>query len=124
MSSEEANKIFNSRGGLEKEGIICKQPDHLFVAKIKGVDKIEVEVDTSNDNVAGITEDQPGAMGHLYEAEEDMYTFDAHYGQRVYTIRVSEIDTDNMTWYVRTPFGREGIPLKDDAGNEIYNLCL
>ena len=26
-----------------------------------------------------------------------------------------------MTWYVRTPFGREGIPVKDENGQEIYN---
>ena len=100
---------------------VLRNTHYKYTINIKGVDKIEVEVDTSNDNLDGITEDQPGAMGHLYEAEEDIYTFDAHYGQRVYTIRASEVDIDNMTWYVRTPFGREGIPLKDDSGQEIYN---
>ena len=100
---------------------ITRNTRYKYTINIKGVEKIEVEVDTSNDNKEGITEDQPGAMGHLYEAEEDIYTFDAHFGQRVYTIRASEVDTDNMTWYVRTPFGRQGIPLKDASGNEIYN---
>ena len=28
------------------------------------------------------------------EKEEDIYTFDAHYGQRVYTIRANEVDVD------------------------------
>ena len=100
---------------------VVRNTHYKYTINIKGVENIEVEVDTSNDNQPGITEEQPGAMGHLYEAEEDIYTFDAHFGQRVYTIRANEIDTENMTWYVRTPFGREGIPLKDDSGNEIYN---
>ncbi len=38
LSSEEANRIFGSRSEYDEEGIICKQPDHLFVAKIEGVD--------------------------------------------------------------------------------------
>ncbi|MBQ8335916.1 MAG: DUF4906 domain-containing protein [Bacteroidaceae bacterium] len=100
---------------------IQRNTHYKYTINIKGVENIEIEVDTSNDNLPGITENQPGAMGHLYEAEEDIYTFDAHYGQRVYTIKANEVDTDNMTWYVRTPFGREGIPAKDDTGKEIYN---
>ncbi len=100
---------------------ITRNTNYKYTINIKGVENIEVEVDTSNDNVEGITENQPGAIGHLYEAEEDIYTFDAHFGQRVYTIRANEVDTENMTWYVRTPFGREGIPMKDENGQEIYN---
>lgn len=100
---------------------INRNTHYKYTINVKGVDKIEVEVETSNDNQEGITEDQPGAMGHLYDAEEDTYTFDAHYAQRVYTIKANEVDVDNMTWYVRTPFGREGVPSKDASGNEIYN---
>ncbi len=100
---------------------VIRNTNYKYTINIKGVENIEVEVDTSNDNVEGLTENQPGAMGHLYEAEEDIYTFDAHFGQRVYTIRANEVDTENMTWYVRTPFGREGIPVKDENGQEIYN---
>lgn len=100
---------------------IERNTHYKYTINIKGVDKIETEVETSNDDEPGVTEEQPGAMGHLYEAEEDIYTFDAHYGQRVYTIRASEVDVENMTWYVRTPFGREGIPVKDNTGQEIYN---
>ena len=100
---------------------VVRNTHYKYTINLKGVENIEVEVDTSNDNQEGITENQPGAMGHLYEAEADMYTFDAHYGQRVYTIKASDVDTENMTWYVRTPFGREGIPSKDESGQEIYN---
>ena len=100
---------------------IVRNTYYKYTINIKGVDKIEMEVESSYDDQEGIIDEQPGAMGHLYEAEEDIYTFDAHYGQRVYTIRAVEIDTENMTWYVRTPFGREGIPQKDETGKEIYN---
>ena len=100
---------------------VVRNTHYKYTINIRGVDNIEIEVDTSHDNQSGVVENQPGAMGHLYEAEEDIYTFDAHYGQRVYTIRAVEVDTENMTWYVRTPFGREGIPMKDDTGKEIYN---
>lgn len=100
---------------------IVRNTHYKYTINIKGVESIEVEVNTSKDNISGITESQPGSMGHLYEAEEDIYTFDAHFGQRVYTINARDIDIENMTWYVRTPFGREGIPLKDENGQEIYN---
>ena len=100
---------------------VIRNTHYKYTIHIKGIDNIEIEVDTSNDNLAGIEENQPGAMGHLYEAQEDIYTFDAHYGQRVYTIKAGDVDVEHMTWYVRTPFGREGIPAKDEFGNEIYN---
>lgn len=101
---------------------VVRNTHYKYTINIKGVDNIELEVETSNDDTDGITENQPGAMGHLYEAEADTYTFDAHYGQRVYTIHADDVDTEHMTWYVRTPFGREGIPQKDaSSGNEIYN---
>ena len=37
LTSEEANRVFGSRGDVENDEIICKQPDHLFVAKVEGV---------------------------------------------------------------------------------------
>ncbi|MBQ2858232.1 MAG: DUF4906 domain-containing protein [Bacteroidaceae bacterium] len=108
--------------GKDKDNYdVVRNTHYKYTINIKGVDNIELEVETSNDNQSDITENQPGAMGHLYEAEADTYTFDAHYGQRVYTIHADDVDTEHMTWYVRTPFGREGIPQKDEFNNEIYN---
>ena len=100
---------------------IVRNTHYTYTINIKGVENIEVEVNTSNDEYAGITEDQPGAMGHLFDAEADSYIFDAHYGQRVYTINANDVDTEHITWYVRTPFGREGIPAKDGNNQEVYN---
>lgn len=92
---------------------IFRNTNYKYTLTIKGVNNIKVEVETSNDKVAGVTESQPGASGHLYTAESDLYTFDAHYGQRVYSLYAKDIDVDNMTWYIRTPFGREGVPAID-----------
>ena len=38
LSSEDANRIFGSRGDVEIDEVICKQPNHLFVAKIEDVE--------------------------------------------------------------------------------------
>ena len=101
---------------------ITRNTHYKYTINIRGVDNIEVEVKTSNDGTDGVVENQPGAMGNVYTVEEEVYTFDAHYGQRVYTFPVSSINADVTTWYVKTPFGREGIPVKDQlTGQEIYN---
>ena len=91
-----------------------RNTNYKYTINVKGVNNISVEVETGEEN-------QSGAMGHLYQAQEDIFTFDAHYGQRVYNFNANEIDLENMTWYVRTPFGRAGIPLKDANGNLVYN---
>lgn len=101
---------------------VLRNTHYKYTINIKGVDNIEVEVETSNDGTDGVIESQSGAMGNVYSVEEEIYTFDAHYGQRVYTFSASSINIDAMTWYVKTPFGREGIPVKDPVtGQEIYN---
>ena len=93
---------------------IKRNTNYKYTINVKGVNNISVEVETGEEN-------QSGAMGHLYQAQEDIFTFDAHYGQRVYNFNANEVDLENMTWYVRTPFGRAGIPLKDANGNLVYN---
>ncbi|MBO7331750.1 MAG: hypothetical protein J6U52_08185, partial [Alistipes sp.] len=78
-----------------------------------GVNNISVEVETGEEN-------QSGAMGHLYQAQEDIFTFDAHYGQRVYNFNANEIDLENMTWYVRTTFCKDrNEPTYDAYGTPI-----
>lgn len=80
---------------------------------IKGVKSIEVEVETSQSGRPDeVIETRPGAEGMVYTAKESIYTFDAHYGQRVFCFDAANIDPAAVTWYVRTPFGKEGIPDK------------
>ncbi len=91
---------------------------YTYNITVKGVNNIELEV-TSSYNSDGtvvspdkVVENEPGAEGMVYVAKESIYTFDAHYGQRVFCFDAAFIEPDEMTWYVKTPFGREGVPDK------------
>lgn len=91
---------------------------YTYTVTIKGVSSIELEVTTSY-NSAGdpadpkdVQETEPGAEGMVYIAKESIFTFDAHYGQRVFAFDAAYIDPSTVTWYVKTPFGKEGTPDK------------
>ncbi|MBQ8674512.1 MAG: DUF4906 domain-containing protein [Bacteroides sp.] len=86
---------------------------YTYTITIKGVNSIQVEVETSQAlNPALVQEGNAGATGRIYVAQESLYTFDAHYGQRVFALDAQQIEPDAMTWYVKTPFGKEGVPEK------------
>ncbi len=91
---------------------VLRNTHYTYNVTINGVDNIRVEVETGVEN-------QSGATGHVYSAIESHFTFDAHYGQRVFTMNADELDVDAMTFYVKTPFGREGTPELVGGG---YNL--
>ncbi len=88
---------------------IKRNTHYTYTITIKGVKNIEVEVKTSNPTTGEATENESGATGMVYVAKEEIHTFDAHYGQRVYMMDAAAIDPDNVTWYVSTPFS-EGVP--------------
>lgn len=86
---------------------------YTYTITIKGVNSIQVEVETSQSgDPEDVKETQPGAEGMVYIAKESIYTFDAHYGQRVFCFDADYVDPKAVTWYVRTPFGKEGTPEK------------
>lgn len=91
---------------------ILRNTHYTYNITIQGVDEIKVEVESDVEN-------QSGATGHIYSALESSFTFDAHYGQRVFTMDAESIETEAMTFYVKTPFGREGTPEIIGGG---YNL--
>ena len=82
---------------------VNRNTHYTYTITIKGVESIQVEVETK-------TENESGATGHVYIAKESIYTFDSHYGQRVFAFDQASITSENVTWYVKTPFGREGMP--------------
>lgn len=88
---------------------------YTYNITINGVDNIQIEVETDEEN-------QSGATGHVYSAIESNFTFDAHYGQRVFGLAAEEIDIDQITFYVKTPFGREGTPELPGGGYNISDL--
>ena len=86
---------------------------YTYTVTIKGVRSIELEVTTSDPTAPGdVKETEPGAEGMVYIAKESIFTFDAHYGQRVFAFDAAHIDPATVTWYVKTPFGKEGTPDK------------
>lgn len=92
---------------------VNRNTHYTYTITIKGVENIQVEVSTNVEN-------ESGATGHVYIAKESVYTFDAHYGQRVFVFDQENITPEDVTWYVKTPFGREGMPERVN-GVEIPN---
>ncbi len=108
--------ISTKNGGSLNDYNINRNTVYTYNITVKGVNKIELEVTTSQGDGGSpassddVREDEPGAEGMVYVAKETIYTFDAHYGQRVFCFDAAYIDPETMTWYVKTPFGREGTP--------------
>lgn len=94
---------------------VLRNTHYTYNITIHGVDNIRVEVETDVEN-------QSGATGHVYSALESNFTFDAHYGQRVFSFEAEEVDADQITFYVKTPFGREGTPELPGGGYNISDL--
>jgi len=96
---------------------VLRNTEYTYTITIKGVNNIELEVSSSNPSggtaaPGDVVENEPGAEGMVYTAKESIHTFDAHYGQRVFCFDADYIDPAAVTWYVKTPFGREGTPDK------------
>ncbi len=87
---------------------VKRNTHYTYTVTIKGVDNIQVEVTTNEEN-------ESGATGQVYIAKESIYTFDSHYGQRVFSFDERNITPETVTWYVKTPFGREGMPENIDG---------
>ena len=104
----------DSNGGGDYNDFTVERNTHYnYTITVRGVHNIEIEVDTG-------TENQPGAIGDVYKSREEVYTYDAHYGQRVYRINAESIRANSITWYVKTPFS-EGMPGME-SGTQIPNL--
>lgn len=82
---------------------IERNTSYTYNITIRGVNNIQAEVEKGVEN-------EPAATGHVYIAKESIHTFDAHYGQRAFSFDEAYITPATVTWYVKTPFGREGVP--------------
>lgn len=88
---------------------IERNTHYTYTITIKGVENIEVEVETSKSGQT-FREEQPGATGDVFMSKAAVKLFDAHYSQYVYSLTADQLDVDQMSWYVRTPFGLKGSP--------------
>ncbi len=124
---------------------VVRNTHYVYNINIKGVNKIEVEVSKDQTGTwSPDNEEQSGATGEVYIAQEGIHTFDAHYGQRAICfnfdailrtlgIKVENGVIDNsftgvkeeiakdLTWYISSPFGREGTPDMVTGGVEVPN---
>lgn len=94
---------FSRKTGSFDNYEIRRNTRYTYNITIKGVDRIQAEVEKGE-------ETEPAATGHVYIAKESIHTFDAHYGQRAFSFDEAFITPATVTWYVKTPFGREGTP--------------
>lgn len=86
-----------------------RNTSYTYTVTINGVNDIRIEVDTSNDDTDGVTENAPGATGEVTITLQEIFDCDAHYTSHVMSFDQRYIQPDKITWYVRTPFG-EGKP--------------
>ena len=89
---------------------ILRNNYYTYTVTVKGVDNIILEVESSQYGASMVQEVNPGAWGSVNVAKESTFTFDAHYGQRAFCFDADHIDPNHCFWYVKTPYGKEGIP--------------
>ena len=100
-------------GGNYNDFSVQRNTHYNYTITVRGVKNIEVEVESNVEN-------QPGAIGDVYKSRDEFYTYDSHYGQRVYRINAESVLPEAVTWYVKTPFS-EGMPGLE-SGTQIPNL--
>lgn len=92
-----------------------------YTITVNGVHNIRVEVDARAEAISSggfqPEENQPGALGQVVVAKEEIAICDCHYESRTLTFHANNV-SQNLTWHVNTPFG-EGGPEVDIDGNDI-----
>ena len=145
--------IKDANGGTEDEYSnfgdygIERNTIYDYTVTVNSVNNIRVEVESSKE--AEVEENQPGAMGSVTIAREEIALCDAHYESKTLTFHLAnffdggvKLDTegyvqnkencvaDKLTWEVNTPFSIggprviEGIDYSDDLDYKWVNFRL
>lgn len=97
-----------------------RNTSYTYTVTVNSVDNIRVEVETARSTN---TENQPGAMGEITIAKEEIALCDAHYVSKTMTFHAknffkgSDPIADELTWAVKTPFC-DGMPKKTGSGED------
>ncbi len=84
---------------------ILRNTSYTYTITIYGVNNIQIEVEKKRE------ENESGATGHVYVAKEQILTLDSHYCRAVVSFDEAHLTgAEDLLWYVKTPFGREGSP--------------
>lgn len=91
-----------------------RNTSYTYNVTINGVNDIRVEVKSSADDPDAVIENAPGATGDVTIALDEIINCDAHYATHVMAFNAEKINTENVTWYVSTPFG-SGSPIHSNG---------
>lgn len=103
---------------------------YTYTVTVNSVNNIRVEVESSRDSEPGDIENQPGAIGEVVIAKEEIALCDAHYVSKTMSFHAEnfilrntdgtyESTADRLTWRVKTPFNPEGASPEIVDGEEI-----
>lgn len=101
-------------GGAFDNFNVRRNNHYKYTVTINNVDNIRVEVETSKDG-QDFKENQPGAIGEVVIAKEEIAVCDAHYTTKTMTFHLSnfynnkENIAENLIWTVQTPFVSDDI---------------
>ena len=91
---------------------VCRNTTYTYNVYIRSAEDIRTEVEANYDAQGHVThiirEDEPGATGRVVVAKEAVYVCDAHYNTQVISFHADNIDEQNVTWHVQTPFNPDG----------------
>lgn len=93
---------------------INRDTHYHYTINIKGIGDVETEVIADQTAYNRSNEPQSGAAGDVVLVYDNCYYFDAHYDQKVIKFSYDELcaigDIETLSWYVSSPFGRNGMP--------------
>ena len=83
-----------------------RNTQYTYNVTIHGVDNIELEVTSSNDEESDVIENQPGAEGDVVKSKQ-FYYVDAHYVVDRIVFNKDNV-SNNASFRVKTPFDKDG----------------
>ncbi len=92
----------NFRDGHYDDFNTERNHNYVYNIYIGGAEDIKVEVEKGIEN-------EPGATGRVVVALEQVFDSDCHYSTQVISFHAKYMDPKNISWYVETPFNKEGI---------------
>lgn len=111
---------FSTATGSLADFNVFRNHTYVYDIIIEDVENIKVEVSCNNDDEVAnnLNEPEPGATGVVSVALEEIYTSDAHYSSHVITFHAKNIDAENVSWVVETPFNPTGASPRIVEGSE------
>ena len=98
-------------GGKWEDFNVFRNHAYTYDIIVNDVGDVRLEVTNNYDGATleeKLAEPEPGATGKVSVALEEIFTSDAHYSSHVMPFHAKNIDAENVTWVVETPFNPSG----------------